>query len=236
MFIILAIALVLCYVMSYMANIIRNRRRLTSLHAFFRSQILDPEQSFTIRQLSDANDHAWLLYRVDQRNEILKQLETALHEIPLHLTGVQAILYVGRCVRIVNRIAHLCVYNRDDKEEVVRKFFLCAIHKHILQVELIDGFLTIKKSADARLVSSLQMALDDFEVVPTVSKLKLQLWSPATHYSYPASIKRAIKTVLLLSLRDPVSLAPRHPNANFWLLPRELLFYVIELAVQNWYD
>ena len=217
--------------------------RLACLHTFFRSQVLHPCQALTVHQLSDANSQAWLLCRACKQGEILKQLKLVLdEEFPLHLTGVDAVVYVERCIRIVERIACLCIYNRYDAQfELVIRIFARAIHKHVLQVELADGYLTVEKSSRR----FIETALITFNMVaPGVanlaqffeSHLKLQLWSPSTHHSYPVSIKRAIKTVLLLSLRHPLSLAPRHPNAFFWLLPRELLFCVIEFAVQNWYD
>lgn len=62
------------------------------------------------------------------------------------------------------------------------------------------------------------------------------IWSPNNHHTYPDEIRDAVKCILIMSLCHPVSRAPLHPEAPFWLLPPELLFHIIQFMVQSWYQ
>jgi len=52
------------------------------------------------------------------------------------------------------------------------------------------------------------------------------VWAPFVHQRFPKVMKEVIRTVLKLALLDPSTGNPRHPECSFWMLPKDVLFYI----------
>lgn len=55
----------------------------------------------------------------------------------------------------------------------------------------------------------------------------LTRWSTTKHKFFPQAFKDAVKVILILSLKDSKN-KPRHPETYLYLLPKPILFIVIE--------
>jgi len=58
-------------------------------------------------------------------------------------------------------------------------------------------------------------------------------WNINVHHLFPAGIRREIRIILMIALRDKETNEPLHPESNFCLLPREALFSIFENLVQS---
>ena len=63
----------------------------------------------------------------------------------------------------------------------------------------------------------------------TLTKIKgYPEWSLETHRKYPMDFKRAVLTVLLIAGYDPIEKTPSRPECMLHLLPREILFLLLQ--------
>jgi len=69
------------------------------------------------------------------------------------------------------------------------------------------------------------------QLVDNFSLLKESPWSVQTHAMYPLHIRKIVKCLLMLSLRDEEG-QPRHPQVLLYILPKDVLFFLLQKVVQ----
>ena len=58
-------------------------------------------------------------------------------------------------------------------------------------------------------------------------------WKPSTNYKFPSYVQNMARTLMVLTLIDPVSLKPRHIECLFYKMPKDVLFQIIALVVES---
>lgn len=62
--------------------------------------------------------------------------------------------------------------------------------------------------------------------IPSIS------WNIDVHQLFPARVRRQIRMILLMALRDKETSEPLYPEANFFALPRETLFVIFDYLIR----
>jgi len=50
-------------------------------------------------------------------------------------------------------------------------------------------------------------------------------WNPSSHHSFPSSRRNEIK-IMMISLRNPITKEPNHPESFFFIIPKDILFII----------
>jgi len=58
-------------------------------------------------------------------------------------------------------------------------------------------------------------------------------WNWDNHKTFPKTFRDTVKTILLISVCDKNG-NPYHPEVNFWLLPREILFLIFKILSRSY--
>lgn len=56
-------------------------------------------------------------------------------------------------------------------------------------------------------------------------------WNPEIHKFFQKQMKEQIKTILLISIRNPNTNEPNHQHSNWWKLPKDILFEIFQLLI-----
>lgn len=59
-------------------------------------------------------------------------------------------------------------------------------------------------------------------------------WKPSKHHRFPLYIQNIVRTLMILSLKDPITLEPRYPQCLFYKLPRDILYQIINSVVEDY--
>lgn len=90
---------------------------------------------------------------------------------------------------------------------------------------------TFKYIQDPTLISSLQ----NVKILLLNSDYLRGEWSYKKHHLFLNEIQNEIFTVLLLSLLNPITKYPRHPNCLLYILPKEIKFELIKFIARENY-
>jgi len=58
-------------------------------------------------------------------------------------------------------------------------------------------------------------------------------WNPSLHHQFPSSIRNEIKIMMMISLRNPITKEPNHPESFFYLIPKDILFIIARFIATN---
>jgi len=51
-------------------------------------------------------------------------------------------------------------------------------------------------------------------------------WNPSSHHQFPSSTRNEIKIMMMISLRNPITKEPNHPESFFFIIPKDILFII----------
>jgi hypothetical protein len=57
-------------------------------------------------------------------------------------------------------------------------------------------------------------------------------WNPSSHHQFPSLIRNEIKIMMMISLRNPITKEPNHPESNLYLLPKDVLFIIAKYIAE----
>ena len=63
-----------------------------------------------------------------------------------------------------------------------------------------------------------------------VWKMRVPIWKPSTHSSFPSSARQQVVTVLMIAAKKQDG-TPIHPESHLHVLPKDILFEILSYAI-----